>query len=154
MANRTALALCASLALATASLAGPAAADEAEEQLRRASPGTCAEPRHFDAGAACADCPSANAAEREGYNVTGPARGRFSPTDVAATVEDSSISAPERGDFQGRGPCDTPGSCGATTGPVPPRAGGNGGGSGAGGGGGVVERPPKPSGPPGTQPPR
>ena len=154
MANRKALALCASLALATVSLASPAAADEAEDQLRRASPGTCAEPRRFDAQAACADCPSAGSAERDGFNVAGPARGRFSPTDVAATIDDAAISAPERGDFDGRGPCDTPGSCGATTGPVPPRGGGNGGGGSAGGGVGVVEQPPKPSGPPGTQPPR
>jgi hypothetical protein len=153
MANRTAMALCASLALALASLAGPAAADEAEEQLRRASPGSCAEPRRFDAGVACTDCPGAGSAERDGFNVAGPARGRFSPTDVAATIADVPISTPDRGDFDGRGPCDTPGSCGATTTPLPPGR-GNGGNGGAGGGVSVVERPPKPTGPPGTPPPR
>ncbi len=96
MANRKALALCASLALAALSLAGPAAADEAEEQLRRSAPGACAEPRRFDAGAACADCPAASGTEREGFNVAGPARGRFSPTDVAATVADVPLAAPDR----------------------------------------------------------
>jgi hypothetical protein len=155
MANRKALALCASLAaLAALSLAGPATADEAEEQLRKAAPGACAEPRRFDAGAACADCPTASGSEREGFSVAGPARGRFSPTDVAATVADAPLAAPDRGEFNGRGPCDTPGSCGASAGPVPPGRGGNGGNGGAGGGVGVIERPPKPSGPPGSQPPR
>jgi hypothetical protein len=153
MANPKALALGASLALAIGSLALPALADEAEEQLRRASAGSCAEPRRFEAAAACADCPGAGSADRDGFSVAGPARARFSPTDVSATVADVPIAAPERGDFDGRGPCDTPGSCGATTGPLLPGAGGNGGGGGAGGGVSVVERPPKPSGPPGTNPP-
>jgi hypothetical protein len=152
MTNRTALALGASLCLAIGSLAGPAGADDAEEQLRRAAAGTCAEPRRFNAGVACADCPAASGTERDGFNVAGPARGRFSPTDVAADVAASPIAAPDRGDFDGRGPCDTPGSCGASVGPLPPGSGGNGGG--AGGGVSVVERPPKPTGPPGTNPPR
>jgi hypothetical protein len=138
MANRTAIALCASLALLALSMAGAARADDAENQLRRASPGSCAEPRRFE--------------ERDGFSVAGPARGRFSPTDVAADVADVPIAAPDRGDFEGRGPCDTPGSCGVGTGPLPPGSGGGGGG--AGGGVSVVERPPKPTGPPGTNPPR
>jgi hypothetical protein len=152
MANRTAIALCASLALLALSMAGAARADDAENQLRRASPGSCAEPRRFEAGVACADCPTASSAERDGFSVAGPARGRFSPTDVAADVADVPIAAPDRGDFEGRGPCDTPGSCGVGTGPLPPGSGGGGGG--AGGGVSVVERPPKPTGPPGTNPPR
>jgi hypothetical protein len=110
--------------------------------------GTCAEPRRFDGSAACTDCPAAEDAD-DSFAVSGPARGRFSPNDVAAKLPGPAAEAapPELGDFQGRGPCDTPGSC---TGAVaqPPTGGGSPGGN---GGVGVVERPPRPGGPPGTK---
>jgi hypothetical protein len=124
---------------------GPARAAEADEPLL-AAPGNCAEPRRFDGSGACTDCGDAARSAEDGFNVSGPARARFAPTDVAASADGGAgIAPPERGNFEGRGPCDTPGSC---TGPIAPERpgqptpGGNGGIT-------VVERPPKPGGPPG-----
>ncbi len=130
------------LALALAPAAAlAAAADEL------AAPGPCAEPRRFDASGACADC----ADPARGFDVSGPARSRFAPADVAAGATEVPVAAPESRGFAGRGPCDVPGS--GCTGPIAPSPtagspGGNGGGL------TVVERPPKPGGPPGTNPGR
>lgn len=126
----------------------PAAAVEAEDKGVAAA-GACAEPRRFD-GSGCTDCPSASAAEDADFSVAGPARGRFSPTDVAAPLPAPATAAapPEIDGFAGRGPCDTPGSCTGAVAPSPPGQGSPGG---AGGGLTVVERPPRPGGPPGTR---
>jgi hypothetical protein len=69
---------------------------------------------------------------------------------VAAALPGSTAGAapPELGGFEGRGPCDTPGSCTGSVAPAPPGQGSPGGG---GGGLTVVERPPRPAGPPGTR---
>jgi hypothetical protein len=130
--------------LALAPLA--AAATDAEQALL-ATPGKCAEARRFQ-GTACADCGQATrAAEDEGFDVSGSIAGRFSPADVAATAASPGPAAPTLRGFDGRGPCDTPGSCQGTVAPGP--AGptsptGNGGVS-------VIERPPNPGGPPGRR---
>jgi hypothetical protein len=135
--------LAAALALAGP---GPAAAAGADEP-QLAAPGNCAEPRRFDGSGACTDCGDAARTAEDGFNVSGPARARFAPTDVAASAGGGeAVAAPERGNFEGRGPCDTPGSCMGSVAPAPPNQptpGGNGGVT-------VVERPPKPSNPPGT----
>jgi hypothetical protein len=125
----------------------PAVAVEAQDKGVAAA-GTCAEPRRFD-GSGCTDCPSASAADESDFSVAGPARGRFSPTDVAAPPAPAAAAAPpEIGGFAGRGPCDTPGSCTGAVAPAPPGRTTPGGGA---GGLTVVERPPRPGGPPGTR---
>ena len=146
----TSFALCATL-LALAGPA-PAAATEAEQALL-ATPGKCAEPRHFQGSGACADCADASrSAEDGGFDVSGPVRSRFSPADVAASAAPAAgLAPPALGGFEGRGPCDSPGSgCLGTVAPAPA------GPSSPAGGGGVtvVERPPKPGGPPGRPPRR
>jgi len=140
----------ASLALLGAlAFAAPAVGVEVEDKGVAAA-GACAEPRRFD-GSACTDCPSASAADEADFSVAGPARGRFSPTDVAAPLPApaGAVAQPEIGSFAGRGPCDTPGSCTGAVSPVP--TGRNSPGGGAAGGLTVVERPPRPGGPPGTR---
>jgi hypothetical protein len=128
-------------------LAGlPAAASDADDALL-ATPGKCAEPRLFQ-GTACADCGEATrAAEDPGFDVSGAIAGRFSPADVAAPTGSTGPDAPTLRGFEGRGPCDTPGSCQGTVAPSP------GGTSTPTGGGGVtvIERPPNPGGPPGRR---
>jgi hypothetical protein len=125
-------------------LAGlPAAATDAEQALL-AAPGKCAEARLFQ-GAACADC--GEAAEDQGFDVSGSVAGRFSPADVAAQgAVSAGPGAPTLPGFEGRGPCDTPGS--GCLGPVAPDPAGP---SAPTGNGGVrvIERPPNPGGPPG-----
>lgn len=134
-------------ALLAAALCAGSPAGAAEPGDRNvAAPGACAEPRRFDGSGACPDCPTASAIDEKGFSVAGPARAHFSPNDVAATVPAADGAAPpELGEFEGRGPCDTPGSCGGAVTAVPGRGspGGNGGVT-------VIERPPRPGGPPGT----
>jgi hypothetical protein len=127
-------------------LAGPASGAPEDEALL-AAPGKCAEARHYQ-GTACTDCgETAASADDDGLSVAGPASGRFSPNDVAAPAAEVAVEPPSRGSFEGRGPCDSPGSgCLGTVqpapqGPQPPTRGG--------GGVTVVERPPNPGGPPG-----
>jgi hypothetical protein len=133
------------LAGALAAAAPAAAADAADERV--AAPGACAEPRRFDA-AGCTDCPSSASTSESDFSVAGPARSRFSPADVAASSPGAGAMAPpELGGFEGRGPCDTPGSCTGSVAPTLPGQGSPGGGR---PGVTVVERPPRPGGPPGT----
>jgi hypothetical protein len=133
-------------ALLFATALGTAAALAAPDAERLAAPGPCAEPRRFDGSGACADCADP---ARGGFDVSGPARLRFAPTDVAAGAEGAQPAPPENPGFSGRGPCDVPGS--GCTGPLAPAPKGP---ESPGGGGGltVVERPPKPGSPPGTKP--
>jgi hypothetical protein len=141
--------LSASLALLGGLLAlaapAPAAAAEAEEG-RLAAPGRCAEPRRFQASA-CTDC-AEEALAGEGFDVAGPISGRFAPADVAAPAgTGAAVAPPTLGGFDGRGPCDSPGSgCLGTVAPAPA---GPSNPSGAGRGVRVIERPPNPGGPPG-----
>jgi hypothetical protein len=125
---------------------GPAAALAAPDGERLAAPGPCAEPRRFVGSGACPDCTDP---ARGGFDVSGPARLRFAPTDVAGGVDGAPVPPPETRGFAGRGPCDVPGSgCTGSVAPAPrgPQS--------PGGRGGltVVERPPKPGGPPGSKP--
>jgi hypothetical protein len=133
-----------SLLLVALALAPAAAFAASSESEVLAAPGPCAEPRRWSASGACTDCGDP---ARSGFDVSGPARARFSPTDVAAGANEAPLPAPESQGFAGRGPCDVPGS--GCTGPIAPDPGGP---AGTGGNGGltVVERPPKPGGPPGT----
>jgi hypothetical protein len=130
-------------------LAGlPAAATDAEEALL-AAPGKCAEARLFH-GTACTDCGEATrSAEDQGFDVSGAVAGRFSPADVAAPgAASTGPEAPTLRGFEGRGPCDSPGSgCLGTVAPAPA------GSSSPTGNGGVrvIERPPNPGGPPGRR---
>jgi hypothetical protein len=137
------------LGAALLALAGPApaAAEEAEQQALLAAPGKCAEPRRFQGSGACADCTDAAGAENGGFDVAGPVRSRFSPADVAASAAPgSALAPPDLGGFDGRGPCDSPGSgCLGTVAPAPAGPSGPSGGRGV----TVVERPPNPGGPPG-----
>jgi hypothetical protein len=133
--------------LALAAPAAPAAGAEAEEG-RLAAPGRCAEPRRFQ-GSACTDCGD-EAVAGEGFDVAGPIAGRFAPADVAApAAAGAAVAPPTLGGFEGRGPCDSPGSgCLGTVAPAPagptsPSAGGR--------GVRVIERPPNPGGPPGRR---
>lgn len=129
----------------------PGAAAEAEQAL--AAPGKCAEARRFQAGA-CTDCDeTARREDSEGFAVAGPIGGRFSPADVAAPAAVGAPPAPPGlGGFEGRGPCDTPGSCLGTVAPAPPT--GTGAPTSPARGGRIVERPPNPGGPPGRPPGR
>jgi hypothetical protein len=137
-------------ALVFASALAPAAALAAPGSAPLAAPGPCAEPRRFDASGACADC--ADPARSGGFDVSGPARARFTPADVAAGPAEAPLASPENRGFVGRGPCDVPGS--GCTGPIAPAPRGSNGGGGNGGGLTVVEQPPKPGRPPGTNPRR
>jgi len=131
------------IALALASAPALAAAPEGD---LLAAPGPCAEPKRFSGSGACPDCGDP---ARGGFDVSGPARARFAPTDVAAGAGDESLPAPDPQGFAGRGPCDVPGS--GCTGPIAPSPEAPGG---PGGNGGltVIERPPRPGNPPGTRP--
>jgi hypothetical protein len=119
-------------------LPGAATAGAPGEELL-AAPGRCAEPRRFQ---------PTGALESAGVDVAGPAAARFAPGDVAAGVATPPVlPTPKPEGFDGRGPCDVPGSgCLGPVAPAPP------GRTGPGGNGGVtvVERPPRPSRPPGA----
>lgn len=134
------------LALAGTLAASALAASAEDHKSEVAAPGNCAEPRRFDGSGACADC--ADPARNAGFSVAGPARARFSPADVAAGAGEAGAPAPEIGEFSGRGPCDTPGSC---TGAVAVPSGSQGSPGGENGGVTVIERPPRPTRPPGNR---
>jgi hypothetical protein len=133
-----------SLLLVALALAPAAALGASSDDDVLAAPGPCAEPRRWNVSGACADCGDP---ATSGFDVSGPARARFSPSDVAAGATEPPVAVPEIQGFAGRGPCDVPGS--GCTGPIAPAPGGP---DRPGGNGGltVVERPPKPGGPPGT----